>query len=39
MWKQLLTGGLISLLNFAIHDVMTAPIAVATDHTSRAPIV
>ena len=29
MWKQLLTGGLISLLNFGIHAVMTALIVVA----------
>lgn len=35
MWNQLLTGGLISLLNFGIHAVMTALIVVATHHTSR----
>jgi hypothetical protein len=36
MIYQLLTGGLVSLINFAIHAVMTGIIVVATRHTAAA---
>ena len=35
MWEHLLAGGLVSLLNFAIHGLVTAFIVIATRHTSR----
>jgi hypothetical protein len=35
MWSQLLGGAGISLVNFAIHAIMTAVIVVATRHLDR----
>jgi hypothetical protein len=35
MWSQLLAGGLISLLNFAIHALMTGAIIELTRHTAK----
>jgi hypothetical protein len=35
MWSLLLGGAAVSLVNFAIHGVMTALIVVATRHTAR----
>jgi hypothetical protein len=36
MWTQLLAGAIISVVNFAIHAVITALIVLATRHTARA---
>lgn len=36
MWSQLAAGGAVSLVNFAIHAVITGLIVVATRHTARA---
>jgi hypothetical protein len=35
MWTQLLAGAAISLVNFAIHAVITALVVLATRHTAR----
>jgi len=35
MWSQLLAGALVSLLNFAIHALMTGAIIEVTRHTAR----
>lgn len=35
MWSQLLSGAAVSLINFAIHGVITGVIVVATRHTAR----
>lgn len=35
MWTLLLTGAAVSLVNFAIHALMTGLIVLATRHTSR----
>ena len=35
MWYLLASGGVISLVNFSIHALMTALIILATRHTSR----
>ena len=35
MWSQLLAGGVVSLINFAIHGVITGLIVIATRHTAR----
>ena len=35
MWTQLAAGGLVSLVTFAIHAMMTGIIIVATRHTAR----
>src|SRR3954466_14020723 len=34
MWNQLLSGGLVSLLNFGIHALMTGLIIVMTRHVA-----
>ena len=35
MWTQLIAGGAVSLVNFAIHAIITGIIIVATRHTVR----
>jgi hypothetical protein len=35
MWTQLLAGAAISVVNFAIHAVITALIVLVTRHTAR----
>ena len=35
MWSQLLAGGIVSLVNFAIHALVTGVIVEATRHTAR----
>ena len=35
MWSQLLAGGLVSFLNFAIHALMTGAIIELTRHTAK----
>jgi len=35
MWDQLFAGGLVSLVNFAVHGLVTAFIVIATRHASR----
>jgi hypothetical protein len=35
MWSQLLAGAAVSLINFAIHAVVTGLIVVTTRHTAR----
>ena len=35
MWTQLIAGGTINAINFAIHAVITALIVLATRHTAR----
>ena len=35
MWTQLLAGATISVVNFAIHAVITALIVLVTRHTAR----
>jgi hypothetical protein len=35
MWAQLLSGAAVSIVNFAIHAVVTAAIVLTTRHTAR----